>query len=63
MSGDGQQVDAEVIDAHRNLADRLRAVAVHERTVAVGYFGNLGDWLNRAHLIVGMHDGHEDRFG
>ena len=56
MSGDGQEVDAEVVHAHRNLANGLGAIGVHQRAVSMGNLGDLGDGLDGTDLVVGVHD-------
>ena len=63
VPGDGQQVDAQVIHVHRDLADGLGRVGVHQRAVAMGDLGQLSDGLDGAHLVVGVHDGHQQGVG
>ena len=46
-----------------DLADGLGAVAVHQSAVAVSDCGDLRDGLDRADLVVGVHDGDEEGFG
>src|SRR5215471_8361937 len=58
-----QQIDAEIIDAGRNLADRLSGVGVEQDAVLVGNSGTLRNRLDRADLVVGVHDADDDRAG
>ena len=52
---DGEQVDAEVVDVDRDLADRLRGVAVQQDAVAAGDRGDVRNALKGARLVVGVH--------
>src|SRR5581483_129073 len=58
---DREQVHAQVIHVHWYFADRLRRVGVQGDPVAARDVANLGEWLERANLIVGVHDGDERR--
>ena len=53
---DRQQVDAQIVDARRHLPDRLGRVGVERHAVAPRDLGDLGDRLERADLVVGVHD-------
>ena len=55
-----EQVDAELVDPGRDLADRLRGVAVQEDAGFARDAGDLGDRLDRADLVVGVHHRDED---
>ena len=61
VSGDRQQVDAEPVHVGGNLAGRLRRVGVEEHAVLAGDARALFDRLDRANLVVGVHDADEDR--
>ena len=56
-----QQVDAERADAHRQLARGLHGVGVEQRPVAAGDGGQVGHRLDRAYLVIGVHDRYEGR--
>src|SRR5262249_7639852 len=60
MSGDRQKISAELADAGRNLADGLGGVGVEQDAVLLGDTGAILDRLNRADLVVCMHDADED---
>ena len=61
VAGDGQQIDAERRDVERQLAGRLHGVGVEQRAARVGDGGELGDRLDGADLVVGVH--HRDQRG
>ena len=63
VAGDRQQVDAERLDVERQLAHRLRGVCVDEHAALVRHGRDLGDRLNRADLVVGVHHADEHRPG
>ena len=48
-------------DAHRQLARRLHGVGVEQRAVAAGDGGQVGHRLDRAYLVIGVHDRYEGR--
>ena len=56
-----EQIDAERAHGHRNLADRLHGVGVHERAVLVRDRRERRDRLNRADLVVRVHHRDERR--
>ena len=56
-----QQIDAERAHVDRNLADRLHGVGVHQRAALVRDRRELRDRLNRADLVVRVHDRDERR--
>ncbi len=61
VGGDRQQVDIVLLHVHGNLADRLHAIDREDNAV---FLGNLADFLDRiddADLIVGVHDGDQNR--
>ena len=60
MPRDGQQIDSQFIHINKYLSQRLGHICVHQCTTLAGKCGNLLDWLERSHFIVGMHDGNED---
>ena len=59
----GQHVDAERHDVDRYLAGRLDRVGVEQGAGFVRDSRQIGDRLNRANLIVGMHHRHDGRIG
>ena len=58
---DRQQVDAERGDVDRNLAGGLHGVGVEQRAAGAGQRGQRGHRLQRADLVVGVHDRYEGR--
>jgi hypothetical protein len=54
-----QQVDAERLDVHWDLARRLNRVGVEHGAARPGQPRQFGDWLNRPDLVVGVHHRHE----
>ncbi len=56
VTREAQQVDAELVDPRRNLADRLRRVRVKRHAVLARDAGAFPDRLNRSDLVVRMHD-------
>ena len=61
VTGDAQQVDAEVVDAGGELADRLRGVGVERDAARARDGADLGDRLHGADLVVRVH--HADKHG
>src|SRR5262245_34654969 len=61
VAGDRQKIDAELVDASCDLADRLRSVGVEQGPALAGNAGALRDRLDGSDLVIGMHDAHEDR--
>ena len=61
MAGEAEQVDAEVVDVHGDLAAGLHGVRLEERPGLARDRGQLRDRLNRADLVVRHHDRHELR--
>jgi hypothetical protein len=59
VPGDGEQIYAERRDVERQLAGRLHGVRVEQRTAGVGDGGELGDRLDGADLVVGVHHRHQ----
>ncbi len=62
MSGEREQVHLERLDVDGNFTCGLHSVGVK---VDVGFFGEAADFferLDRAELIVGVHDGDENGF-
>ena len=50
-----------LIDIDRNLADRLHAVGVEQDALLAADFPDLGDRLDHADFVIGVHDGDQDR--
>ena len=61
VSGKRQKIDAEVVHRKGHLAQCLHRVGVHQGAAFVGRGGNVGDGLQRADLVVGQHDGNQNR--
>ena len=60
MSRDGKEVDAQFVDLGQDLADRLRRIGVNHDAVVASDLGDFGDRLNRADLVVRMHNADEE---
>ena len=63
VPGDRQQIDLQLIDLRADLADRLRGVGVQRNLVLVADGGDLPQRLDRADLVVGVHDADQQRIG
>ncbi len=61
MRGDRHQVDVVLVHVDRNLADRLHAIGVEQDALLAADLADLGHRLNHADLVVGVHDGDENR--
>src|SRR5690606_11971673 len=61
MSRNGQQVDAQLPDADRNFAHRLRGIRMNECTAPFRFARNSRDWLNRSDFILRMDDRDDSR--
>src|ERR1044072_2981743 len=61
VARDREQIHAKVVYAGRDLADRLRRISVKEDTAVAGDTAAFPDRLDRAHLVVGIHDADEER--
>jgi hypothetical protein len=60
VAGNGEQVDAQCVHVGGDLSHRLGGVGMDENAVLAGDAADLGDRLDGAHLIVGMHDADEN---
>jgi hypothetical protein len=58
---DGEQVHAELVDSGRYLADRLRGIRMQRNAVRAGDLRDFGDRLDRADLVVRVHDADQKR--
>ena len=56
MRRHAEQIGAERADVHRNLAGALYRIRVEQRAMRVRDLGELGNRLNRADLVVRVHD-------
>ena len=56
-----QHVDAERLDAHRDLAGRLHRIGVKQRATAVRDGRQLSDRLDGANFVIGVHHRHHRR--
>jgi hypothetical protein len=63
VPGDREQVDAQVLDVGRDLADGLCGVGVEEDASLARDLADLADGLDRAHLVVRVHHGDEQGLG
>ncbi len=61
VPGDGVEVHAQFGHPGRDLAHRLGSIGVQAHSGRADDPGDLGDRLNGADLVVGVHDGHQDR--
>src|SRR5258708_11562885 len=60
VPGDGHQVDVVLDHVHRNFTNRLHAVGVEQHAFALGQLADLGDRLQHADFVVGVHDADQD---
>ncbi len=60
VPGDAEQIHPQGLDVHRNLAGRLGGIGMDEGSRGVGQARDLGDGLDGADLVIGVHDGDED---
>ena len=58
MTGDGQQINAQLIHAGGDLAHRLGRVGMQQHPAPLRDFRDFFERLQRACFIVGMHDGY-----
>ena len=61
VGGEGHQVDLQRLHVHRDLAHRLGGVAVEENPLLLADPPDLGERVEGADLVVGRHDGDQDR--
>src|SRR5215813_15331008 len=61
VPGNRQEIDAELINLGRNLADGLGGIGVKQDAAFMGDSGAILDRLDGADLVVGVHDADEDR--
>jgi hypothetical protein len=61
VAGDGEEIDAELGHVGRNLADGLGRVGVKQDAALARDARALCDRFDGADLVVGVHDGDEDR--
>ena len=59
VGGEREQVDAHRSHVHWNLPNGLHGVGMNERAMLVSDRGQLGHRLNRADLVVGVHNRNE----
>ena len=59
MAGEGEHVDVLFLDIDVYMTDRLNRVGMENNAFLPAHRAYLGDGLNAAYLIVGVHDGHE----
>lgn len=62
MRGKRQQVDVVRDDVDRDLADSLGGIGVEKDALFLADLANRLDVLDRADLVVAVHDAHQDRF-
>ena len=61
VASDSEQVDAEIVDLCRYFSHGLRGVSVKQNAMLAGDRGAFLDRLDRADLVVRVHDADEDR--
>ena len=59
VPGDGEEIHPEGIDGDRDLTHRLGRIRMEAHSVVSRQGGKLGDGLDGADLVVGVHDGHQ----
>ena len=62
MAGKGEQIDPESLHVNWDFADGLYSVCVEVDVMLGSDAAYFLDWLNRPELVIGVHDGNEDRF-
>src|SRR5262245_26180741 len=62
MAADGEQVDVVFLHVHRNFAYGLHFLDVKDNAIFLGDFADFRDRIDYANLVVGVHDGDQDRF-
>ena len=60
VSRNAQQIDAQFGRIDGDLACGLGRIGVHQDAPLAGHSGDLADRLDRPHLVVGVHDAHQD---
>jgi hypothetical protein len=60
VGGDRGEIDLEPIDVQREGANALGGVGMEDDAVAAGDGTDLGEWLDGADLVVGVHDRDQD---
>jgi len=63
VAAHGVEVDAESLHINRDLAERLDAIHVQQDAGFARDDGDFGDGLERAELVVGVHDGDQHGLG
>mmetsp|Transcript_20754 Transcript_20754/g.49317 ORF Transcript_20754/g.49317 Transcript_20754/m.49317 type:complete len:216 (-) Transcript_20754:2-649(-) len=61
VTSQGAHAEWELVQTNWKLASRLAAITVHRNSSSRTKLGDFLDRLHTARLIVGMHDGDEDR--
>jgi len=61
VARDREEIDAELVDLRRDLADRLGGVGVEQDAALAGDGAHGLNRLDRPDLVVRVHDAHEDR--
>src|SRR5438067_9906644 len=61
MCAQREQIDPVSIYVHRDLADCLHRVAMKNDPLILGQPPDLGDGMNRADLVIGIHDRDQHR--
>ena len=57
---EGHQVDLELVQVDLHLAGRLRRIDVEQHAAGTGQLTDGGDVVDRADLVVDVHDRHQD---
>jgi hypothetical protein len=63
VAGQRQQIDPEFVDVQRHFASGLRGIGVQQDAALASQACDLGNRLQRAHLVVGVHHRDQGRVG
>src|SRR5258707_1000395 len=59
VPGKGGEIDAEVVDVEGKRTQRLGSIGVQQDAVFTSNLADLGEGLDSADLVVGVHDRHK----
>src|SRR5262249_35116900 len=60
MTSNGQKINAKFIDACGDFANGLCRVRMHQHTMRTSDTADLGNGLERTHLVIGMHNTNQE---
>src|SRR5712691_1383236 len=63
MTSNGQKIDTKLIDERGDFAYGLRRVRMHQHTMRTSDTADLGNGLERTHLVIGVHNTNEEGLG